>query len=67
MKTFEEIQKNDKVIIDIYKEIVIENKGLNINYRLPLILSYVLITLNGVFMIVMILIHIYKLIFMKGE
>ena len=67
MKTFEEIQKNDKVIIDIYKEIVIENKGLNINYRLPLILSYVLITINGGFMIVMILIHIYKLIFMKVE
>ena len=67
MNTFEKIQANDKEIIKIYNNILKENNGINIFYRLPLICSYVLIALNGGYMVVMLLIHIYKLIFMKGE
>ncbi len=67
MKTFERIQANNKDIIKIYNNILKENTGFNIYYHIPLILSYLLVTLNGGYVIIMILIHIYKLIFMKGE
>jgi hypothetical protein len=67
MKTFERIQANNKDIIKIYNNILKENTGFNIFYHIPLILSYLLVTLNGGYVVIMILIHIYKLIFMKGE
>ena len=67
MSKLDSLEKDNKFLKDSYQKILKENKGFNIFYHLPCVMSYVLIFFNGSYVLIMLLIRLYKLIFMKGE
>lgn len=67
MDVINSLDKYSNDIIENYKKIEKENRRLSIYYHFPLVSSYFLVTLNGGFIIIMLLIKLFNLIFMKGE
>jgi len=67
MNQFKKLKNDNNDILKDYELIIKENKGFNIYYHFPLFMSYFLMILNVGYIIIMLLIYLYKLIFMKGE
>ena len=62
-----EIEESMEKLKANYQAILDNTNKPNLNYKIAVLLSYFLPLFSGGFIIIMLLIHIFKLIFMKGE